>query len=90
MRYRVGIVGLSPSRGWAMSAHIPALRALSDDYEITGVANTTLESATAAAQAFGIAHAFASVEAMAEAVLALPVTSSEGSNSNPRRARADL
>jgi predicted dehydrogenase len=65
MRQRVGIVGLSPSRGWAMSAHIPALRALSDDYEITSVANTTLESATAAAQAFGIAHAFASVEAMA-------------------------
>jgi len=27
---------------------------------------------------------------MAEAVLALPVTSNEGSNSNPRRASADL
>ena len=51
MRFRVGIVGLSPSRGWAMAAHIPALRALADDYEIAGVANTSLESAKAAAQA---------------------------------------
>jgi predicted dehydrogenase len=48
-----------------MAAHIPALRALSDDYEITGVANTSLESAKAAAQAFDIPHAFESIEAMA-------------------------
>jgi predicted dehydrogenase len=65
MRFRVGIVGLSPSRGWATAAHVPALRALSDDYEITGVANTSLESAKAAAQAYGIPHAFETIEAMA-------------------------
>jgi predicted dehydrogenase len=65
MRFRVGIVGLSPSRGWAMAAHVPALRALADDFEITGVANTSLESAKAAAQAYGIPHAFESIEAMA-------------------------
>ena len=65
MRFRVGIVGLSPSRGWATAAHVPALRALSDDYEITGVANTSLESSKAAAQAYGIPHAFENIEAMA-------------------------
>jgi len=65
MRFRVGIVGLSPGRGWAMGAHVPALRALVDDFEIAGVANTSLDSAKAAAQAFGIPHAFGSVEAMA-------------------------
>jgi predicted dehydrogenase len=29
-RFRVGIVGLEPGRGWAARAHVPALRALSD------------------------------------------------------------
>src|ERR1700722_12978244 len=27
-RFRVGIVGLEPGRGWAARAHVPALRAL--------------------------------------------------------------
>jgi len=31
----VGIVGVSPVRGWAATAHIPALQAL-PDYEIPG------------------------------------------------------
>ena len=44
-RFRVGIVGLEPGRGWAARAHVPALRALSDNYEIVGVANTSLTSA---------------------------------------------
>jgi len=44
-RFRVGIVGLEPGRGWAVRAHVPALRALSDSYEIVGVANTSLASA---------------------------------------------
>jgi len=60
-RLRVGIVGLSAERGWATTAHIPALRALSDDFEIAGVANTSLTSAQAAAAAFGIPRAFANV-----------------------------
>jgi predicted dehydrogenase len=60
-RLRVGIVGLQPDRSWAARAHIPALRALADTYEITGVANTSLASAQAAATAAGLPRAFASV-----------------------------
>jgi predicted dehydrogenase len=57
---RVGIIGLSAERGWAAAAHIPALRALSNDFAFAGVANTTLASARAAAAAFGLPQAFAS------------------------------
>ena len=62
--FRVGIVGLSANRGWATAAHIPALRALSDDFELVGVANTSLTSAESAAAAFGLPRAFESVEAL--------------------------
>src|SRR5207247_10341095 len=34
-RIRVGIIGANPDRGWAAQAHIPALRSLADDFEIT-------------------------------------------------------
>src|SRR5580700_1004395 len=57
-RFRVGIVGLSAERGWGSTAHIPALRALSDVYEIAGVANTSLASAKSAAAAYDIPCAF--------------------------------
>src|ERR1700692_1309519 len=60
-RFRVGVVGLSAERGWATTAHIPALRALADVFEIAGVANTSLASAQAAAAAFDIPHAFGDV-----------------------------
>lgn len=61
-RFGVGLVGVQPGRSWAALAHIPALRALADDYEIVGLANTTQESATRAAEATGIGRAFASVD----------------------------
>lgn len=64
-RFRVGIVGLSPTRGWATTAHIPALRALSDDFELVGVANTSLESAKSAAAALGLPRAFENAAALA-------------------------
>ncbi|SRR6266568_2238873 len=60
-RFRVGIVGLHAGRSWAAIAHIPALRALSDTYEIVGVANTSRTSAEAAASACGLPHAFDNV-----------------------------
>jgi predicted dehydrogenase len=59
-RFRVGIIGLSAARGWAGAAHIPALRALADDFDIAGVANTNKASGVAAAAAFGLPRAFAS------------------------------
>jgi predicted dehydrogenase len=60
-RLKVGIVGLQPGRSWAARAHIPALRALSNTFEIVGVANTSKASAEAAAAATGLPRAFANV-----------------------------
>jgi predicted dehydrogenase len=63
-RIRVGIVGLSPDRGFASVAHIPALRGLSD-FEITAVCTTRRESAEATASHFGIPLAFSDPAALA-------------------------
>ncbi|NJP23668.1 Gfo/Idh/MocA family oxidoreductase [Microbispora sp. SCL1-1] len=63
-RIRVGIVGASPERGWAVRAHVPALRAL-PDYEITAVSTTREDSAREAARRFGAAHAFTDPRALA-------------------------
>src|SRR5215831_10770541 len=60
-RFGVGIVGVEPGRSWAARGHIPALRALSQTFEIIGVANTTKASAEAAAAATGLPRAFADV-----------------------------
>lgn len=60
-RFRVGIVGLQPGRSWAARAHIPALRALSETFEIVGLANTNKASAEAAALETGLPRAFANV-----------------------------
>ena len=65
MVIRVGIVGLQPGRSWAALAHVPALQALSADYSIVGVANSSPASAEAAARECGIPRAFASVAEMA-------------------------
>jgi predicted dehydrogenase len=62
---RVGIIGLSAERGWATAAHIPALHALSDDFELAGVANTSFASARAAAAAFGLPRSFESTAQLA-------------------------
>src|SRR5947209_17178 len=53
----VGIVGVSPTRGWAATAHIPALRAL-PNYEIRGLSARSAEAARAAGEAFGIGAVF--------------------------------
>jgi predicted dehydrogenase len=60
-RLRVGIVGLHAGRSWAFLAHLPALRALANLFEIVGVANTTRASSEAAASAAGLPRAFGSV-----------------------------
>jgi predicted dehydrogenase len=60
-RFKVGIVGVQPGRSWAARAHIPALCALSETFEIVGVANTSLASAQQAATATGLPRAFADV-----------------------------
>src|SRR4051795_9990212 len=53
----VGIVGVSPARGWAATAHIPALRAL-PNYEIRALSAHSPESARAAGEAFGVSAVF--------------------------------
>ncbi|HUC70075.1 MAG TPA: Gfo/Idh/MocA family oxidoreductase, partial [Stellaceae bacterium] len=63
-KIRVGIVGLSPDRGFASIAHIPALQAL-PEFEITAVCTTRQDSAEAAARHFGIPLAFSDPEKLA-------------------------
>src|SRR5437016_5488736 len=53
----VGIIGVSPVRGWAATAHIPALRAL-PNYEIRALSAHSAESARAAGDAFGVGAVF--------------------------------
>lgn len=57
-KIRLGIIGANPTRGWATSAHLPALRHL-DEFEVTAVSTTKAESARATADAFGVPLAFA-------------------------------
>jgi predicted dehydrogenase len=64
-RLGVGIVGVSPSRGWAATAHIPALRGL-PNYEIRALSASTAEAARAAGERFGVRKVFASHEEIVE------------------------
>ncbi|MDP9309046.1 MAG: Gfo/Idh/MocA family oxidoreductase [Actinomycetota bacterium] len=57
-RIRVGIIGANPDRGWAAQAHIPALRSLADDFEITALSTSRRESADAASKFFDVPTAF--------------------------------
>src|SRR5439155_18023710 len=57
----VGIVGVSPVRGWAATAHIPALHAL-PNYEIRALSAHSAESARAAGEAFGVSSVFSDHE----------------------------
>jgi len=63
-RFKIGIVGVQPGRSWAARAHIPALRTLSETFEIVGIANSSKASAQAATDELGIPKAFASVAEM--------------------------
>ena len=61
---RVGFIGLNPGIHWAATAHIPALKALSNDFVIAGVANSSFASARNAAESFGLPHAFENAQAL--------------------------
>jgi predicted dehydrogenase len=61
MTLGVGIIGVSPVRGWAATAHIPALRAL-PSYEIRALSAHNAESARAAGEAFGVRAVFSDHE----------------------------
>jgi predicted dehydrogenase len=57
----VGIIGVSPHRGWAAAAHIPALRAL-PNYQIRALSAHSTESARAAGEVFGVDAVFSDHE----------------------------
>src|SRR5437016_8507604 len=59
----VGIIGVSPVRGWAATAHIPALRAL-PNYEVRALSAHSTASARAAGEAFGVGAVFSDHEQM--------------------------
>jgi predicted dehydrogenase len=69
-RIKVGVVGASINNSpdgrenFAIRAHIPALKAQPELFELAAVCTTRMESATAAAQRFEVPHAFDSVERM--------------------------
>src|SRR5258708_7669788 len=57
-RIRVSIIGANPDRGWAAEAHIPALKSLSNDFEITALSTSRRESAHVASKLFSVPVAF--------------------------------
>jgi predicted dehydrogenase len=69
-RLKVAVTGAglkhSPDgrEGWAVRAHVPALQALPDLFEVVAVCTTRMETARASAEHFGVPHAYASVEDM--------------------------
>jgi predicted dehydrogenase len=54
----VGIIGVSPVWGWAATAHIPALRALPNYFEIRALSARSAESARAVGEMFGVSAVF--------------------------------
>src|SRR5213078_805887 len=59
----VGIIGVSPDRGWAATAHIPALRAL-PNYEIRALSTHSAESTRTLGEVFGVSAVFSDHEQM--------------------------
>ena len=59
----VGIIGVSPDRGWAAEAHIPALRA-QPNYVIRALSAHNAEAARAAGEAFGVSAVFSDHQQM--------------------------
>src|SRR5438094_1460853 len=57
----VGILGVSPVRGWAATAHIPAVRAL-PNYELRALSAHNAESARAAGEVFGVSAVYSDHE----------------------------
>ena len=63
-KIRVGMVGITPNRGFSSIAHMPALQAL-PDFEVVAVCTSRQETANAAAKHYGVPLAFADPVALA-------------------------
>ena len=62
-RIRLGIIGASPTVGWAYRSHLPAIAA-SPEYELTGVCTTRMETAEESKKIYGARLAFADYHKM--------------------------
>jgi predicted dehydrogenase len=62
---RVGMVGVTPDRGFSSIAHMPALQAL-PEFEVVAICTTRQESAEAAAKHYGVPLAFADPAQLAQ------------------------
>ncbi|RCW82341.1 Gfo/Idh/MocA family protein [Phyllobacterium bourgognense] len=58
---KVGIIGVHPDKGWATTAHIPALKTL-PDFRLTAVSHNKLETARESALKFGADHGFGTTD----------------------------
>jgi threonine/homoserine/homoserine lactone efflux protein len=58
---RVGIIGVHPDRGWATTAHIPALKQL-PEFQLTAVSHHDHDIAVAAARKHNVAYALNTTE----------------------------
>ncbi|UII25780.1 Gfo/Idh/MocA family oxidoreductase [Fulvivirga maritima] len=65
-KIRIGFIGLNPDSHWAATAHLPALQSLEEEFEIIGVANSSLESAEKTAKALNLKHAFKNYQELVE------------------------
>lgn len=69
-KLKVAVVGASISDSpdgrerFSIRAHLPALKALSDHFEVIAACTTRMESASETARRFGLPHAYDSVERM--------------------------
>ena len=69
-RIKVAVIGAGFSNSpdgrerWAVRAHVPALKALPEIYDLAAVCTTRMETATTAAKHFDVPHAFDSVDRM--------------------------
>src|SRR5690349_5014816 len=62
---RVGMVGVTPDRGFSSIAHMPALQAL-PEFEVVAICTTRQESAEAAAKHYGVPLAFSDPAQLAQ------------------------
>ncbi|RBL92977.1 Gfo/Idh/MocA family protein [Chitinophaga flava] len=60
-KIRVGIAGANPHRGWASTAHIPAIQEL-EEYALTAASTTQPASALAAKEQFHLPYAFSNYQ----------------------------
>ncbi len=64
-RIRLGIIGASPTVGWAHRSHLPAIVA-SPEFELTGVCTTRMETASESARQYGARLVFDDYQKMLE------------------------